>query len=57
MTILDFKKSLIALIGQEKYSNDRTFYMRIYVMAYKADALEELSGFLDIIEEDISKNP
>ncbi len=55
MTILDFKKRLIALIDQEKYNNGRTFYMRMYATAYKANRLDELSGLLDLVES-ISKN-
>ena len=56
MTVLDFKKRLIDLIGQEKYSNCRVFYMRMYATGYKADKLDELSELLDLVEVD-SKNP
>jgi pyruvate formate-lyase activating enzyme-like uncharacterized protein len=56
MTILDFKKRLIALIDQEKYNNGREFYMHMYVTAYKAQKLEELSELLDFVE-DVLKNP
>src|ERR1035437_10956371 len=56
MTVLDFKKRLIALIDQEKYSNGREFYMHMYVTAYKAQKLEELSELLDFVE-DVLKNP
>ncbi len=50
MTVDQFKGFIISLFGPEHHAQEKTFYMKVYVAAYKNNELGELYEVIDDIK-------